>query len=98
MLSEAKRLTHEAWITLRNKNASSACVRSPTSFGMTQCSDIRATAATGGTALPLRGHQPAGKFFFEVACEIHTKLSARIQTQRVAICAIEQQLDRSPSG
>src|SRR5262249_13884412 len=40
-------------------------------------------------ALRLGWHQPARKFLLEVACEIHTKFCARVQTQRVSIGASE---------
>ena len=42
-----------------------------------------------GISLRFRAHQPPRKFFFEIACEVHSKLCARVQTQRVAVCAIE---------
>ena len=49
------------------------------------------------TPLRLRHHQPARKFFLEVPCEIHTKLCACFQAQRVAVCAIEEQSNGSPA-
>src|SRR5437762_13790263 len=49
----------------------------------------------GTRALGLRHHQPARKLVLELACEINTELRACIQTQRVAVCAIEQQSDRA---
>src|SRR5436190_7419925 len=51
----------------------------------------------GTRALGLRHHQPARKLVLELACEINTELRACIQTQRVAVCAIEQQSDRAPA-
>ena len=58
---------------------------------------VRCFASLSMTLLRFRGHQPARKFFFEVACEVHTKPCARVQTQCVAVWAIEQQSNGSPA-
>src|SRR4030095_11998487 len=47
--------------------------------------------------LRLRRHQPAREFFLEVACEIDAKLCACVQTQRVAIFAVQTQQKLAPT-
>ena len=43
-------------------------------------------------------HKPAGKLLRQIRGKIHSKLSARIQPQRIAVVAIKEQLDRMTSG
>src|SRR5206468_5280353 len=50
------------------------------------------------TVLPFHRHEPARKLFFYVRGEIHAEIRTRIQTQRIAVCAVKQQLNRPPAG
>src|SRR5436190_16497887 len=53
---------------------------------------------TPATVLPFQRHEPPRKLFFHVRGKIHAEIRTRVQTQRIAVCAVKQQLNRPPAG
>src|SRR5437867_10101385 len=53
---------------------------------------------TPATVLPFQRHEPPRKPFFHVRGKIHAEIRTRVQTQRIAVCAVKQQLNRPPAG